>query len=124
MTDFPKYRIGNIRVRAVYRDNVYIGTMNTSSDAAMVVRLLNEENDRAKRSWDPDVGNNTGEPIGIVLDEGFALSPVTDDGIHDCAPCHGEGEFFCTDGCHAIECVTCDGSGRLWADDSPVLKAM
>ncbi len=39
---------------------------------------------------------------------------------HDCNQCHGDGEMACVDGCHTIECAECDGSGRLWSDDSPV----
>jgi hypothetical protein len=39
---------------------------------------------------------------------------------HDCQACHGTGHFQCEDGCHSMECDECEGSGRLWADDSPV----
>lgn len=39
---------------------------------------------------------------------------------HDCRVCHGEGYLSCINGCHDEDCDECDGSGRLWADDSPV----
>jgi DnaJ-class molecular chaperone len=39
---------------------------------------------------------------------------------HDCNVCHGNGDFICEQGCHTQECDECDGSGRLWPDDSPV----
>lgn len=45
---------------------------------------------------------------------------MSDDEQHDCVPCHGAGVYVCVEGCHTTPCDECDGSGRLWADDSPV----
>jgi DnaJ-class molecular chaperone len=39
---------------------------------------------------------------------------------HDCGACHGQGAFACVNGCHTVDCDECDGSGRLYPDDSPV----
>jgi DnaJ-class molecular chaperone len=60
---------------------------------------------------------------GMTVPPEVILTPLPDetgDSQHDCSACHGQGVFACEAGCHTQTCDECEGSGRLYADDSPV----